>query len=43
MDQTEFSDYYDRVCDVVAEQFLPGVKVAALKAEVESMIGIRAA
>jgi hypothetical protein len=43
MDQLEFSQFYDRVCDLVAKHFLPGVSVEALKAEVESMIGARAA
>lgn len=39
MDQTEFSQFYDRVCDLVAKHFLPGVNVQALKAEVQQMIG----
>ena len=43
MDQTEFGAFYDRVCDIVAKHFLPGVSVEALKAEVEQMIGARAA
>jgi len=43
MDQTEFSEYYDRVCDVIAQHFLPGVTASELKAEVEQMIGARAA
>jgi hypothetical protein len=43
MDQFEFSQFYDRVCDLVAKHFLPGVSVEALKAEVEEMIGARAA
>lgn len=43
MDQVEFSAYYDRVCDLIARHFLPGVSIDALKAEVESMIGARAA
>lgn len=43
MDQVEFSQFYDRVCDLVAKHFLPGVNVEDLKAEVEQMIGARAA
>lgn len=43
MDQSEFSAFYNRVCDLIATHFLPGVQVEALKAEVESMIGARAA
>lgn len=43
MDQTEFSAFYDRVCDLVAKHFLPGVSVESLKTEVEIMIGARAA
>lgn len=40
MDQTEFSAFYDRVCDLVARYFLPGVTSRDLKAEVELMIGV---
>jgi hypothetical protein len=43
MDQAEFSAFYDRVCDLIAKHFLPGVSVEDLKAEVEQMIGARAA
>lgn len=39
MDQTEFSSFYDRVCDLLAKHFLPGVTSAELKAEVSIMIG----
>jgi hypothetical protein len=39
MDQLEFSDYFDRICDVLAVRFLPGVTGARLKAEVSEMIG----
>lgn len=39
MDQTEFDEFYDRVCDLVAKYFLPGVEKDALKAEVAEMIG----
>lgn len=42
MDQTEFSAFYDRVCDLIAEHFLPGVTSEQLKREVSSMIGIAA-
>lgn len=42
MDQTEFSAFYERVCDVIAEHFLPGVTSAELRAEVELMIGAAA-
>lgn len=41
MDQTAFSEFYDRVCDLVCEHFLPGVENAALREEVEIMTGIR--
>lgn len=43
MDQVEFSQFYDRVCGLIAKHFLPGVSVDDLKAEVEQMIGARAA
>ena len=39
MDQTGFDAFYNRVCDLVAEHFLPGVETEALKAEVSQMIG----
>jgi hypothetical protein len=39
MDQLDFSAFYDRVCDLIAKHFLPGVTSAELKAEVEQMIG----
>jgi hypothetical protein len=42
MSQDDFSRFYDRVCDLVAKHFLPGVTSDELKREVESMIGIAA-
>lgn len=39
MDQIAFGQFYDRVCDLIAEHFLPGVSIPDLKAEIESMIG----
>lgn len=42
MDQAEFSAFYNRVCDLIAEHFLPGVSSDDLKREVSSMIGIAA-
>lgn len=43
MDQTAFSAFYDRVCDLLAKHFLPGVTSEQLKEEVEIMIGARVA
>lgn len=43
MDQAEFSAFYDRVCDLIAKHFLPGVTSDQLRAEVEEMIGARVA
>lgn len=40
MDQDAFSKFYDRVCDLIAKHFLPGVTSAELKHEVSLMIGI---
>jgi hypothetical protein len=40
MDQSAFSGFYDRVCDLIARHFLPGVTSADLKREVEIMIGV---
>lgn len=42
MSQDEFSAFYDRVCDLIAAHFLPGVTSADLKAEVQQMIGLAA-
>lgn len=39
MDDTEFSEFFDRVCNLIARHFLPGVTDAELRAEVEAMIG----
>lgn len=43
MDQSQFEEFYDRTCDIIAKHFLPGVTSDNLKAEVESLIGIRSA
>lgn len=42
MDQTTFSEFYERVCDLIAKHFLPGIDSEALKDEVEIMCGMRA-
>jgi hypothetical protein len=42
MDQTEFSEFYNKVCDLIAAHFLPGVTSEELKHEVELMIGAAA-
>jgi len=39
MTAAEFDAFYDRVCNLVAKHFLPGVTNAELKREVEAMIG----
>jgi hypothetical protein len=41
MDQTAFSDFYNRVCDLICKHFLPGVESDALREEVEIMCGVR--
>ncbi len=38
MTEFEFSDFYDKVCDLIAEHFIPGVSVEALKEEIEAML-----
>lgn len=43
MDDTAFSDFYDRCADVLAKHFLPGITSEELKREVGLMIGARAA
>ncbi len=42
MDQTQFSAFYNRICDLIAKYFLPGVTSEELKAEVQQMTGIAA-
>jgi hypothetical protein len=41
MDEAAFHKFYDRVCDLVARNFLPGVDQDELRAEVERLIGVR--
>jgi len=38
MDQTEFDDFYNRVCDAICLYFIPGLTNEALQREVEEMI-----
>lgn len=40
MDQIAFSAFYDRVCDLIAKHFLPGVSSGELKQEVSIMCGM---
>lgn len=40
MDQTAFTAFYERVCDLIAKHFLPGVTNDDLRAEVETMTGM---
>ena len=39
MDDLKFAEFFDRVCNLIARHFLPGVTNAELKAEVASLIG----
>lgn len=39
MSQDDFSAFFDRVCNLIAKHFLPGVTDAELRAEVETLIG----
>lgn len=41
MDQIAFGAFYDRVCDLICQHFLPGVESDALREEVEIMCGVR--
>ena len=41
MDQAEFSQFFDRVCDWVAVNVLPGVTQEDLRRELEEMTGAR--
>lgn len=42
MDQVAFSIFYDQVCDLISEHFLPGVTSDELRQEVQIMIGVAA-
>jgi hypothetical protein len=42
MEQIEFNEFYDKVCDLIAAHFLPGVTSEELKREVSLMIGATA-
>jgi hypothetical protein len=42
MDQAEFDSFYERVCDLIALHFLPGVNKDDLRMEVSMMIGAAA-
>jgi hypothetical protein len=42
MDQAAFDAFYDRICDLVATHFLPGVDKDDLRLEVANMIGLPA-
>jgi hypothetical protein len=42
MTEDEFSAFYDRICDLVAKFFLPGVDKDDLRLEVANMIGLPA-
>jgi hypothetical protein len=42
MNQIEFASFYDRVCDLIAAHFLPGVDKDDLRREVSLMIGAAA-
>ena len=41
MDQTQFEEFFNRCCDLIAKHFLPGVTSDNLRREVESLIGVR--
>ena len=43
MNQAEFEAFYDRVCNLVAKYFIPGLDVGQLRTEIETMIGMSAA
>lgn len=40
MDQAAFGEFYNRVCDLVAKYFLPGIATEDLKREISEMVGI---
>jgi len=38
MDEFTFGEFYDKVADLVAQHFIPGISVQALKEEVEALL-----
>ena len=38
MDQTEFDQFYNRACDLIAERIIPGLNTDWIKAEVEAFL-----
>lgn len=42
MEQVEFDQFFNKVCDLVAKYFLPGVSSEALRNEVMQMTGLAA-
>lgn len=43
MDQKAFEDYFNRVCDIILRDYMPGLHRSELIAELEDMMGLRAA
>lgn len=43
MDQKAFEDYFNRVCDIILRDYLPHMTKESLVAELETMMGARAA
>lgn len=39
MDQTEFNDFFNRVCNVVCEKIIPNLDEAELRQEISQMVG----
>lgn len=40
MDQAEFSQFYNRACQVVSEEFLPHLTANEVRTQIEQMIGL---
>lgn len=41
MDQIQFNEFYERVCDAVHKHFVPGLESDAIRREIEMMTGGR--
>lgn len=42
LDETQFQDFWQRVCDVVVEDILPGITQSEIEYEIQKLVGIAA-
>ena len=42
MDDTQFKAFFEKCCDIIAADYLPGITAAQWREEIEQLIGVRA-